>query len=223
EYDAVFLGIGLGETTSIHLKGEELENCVGAVEFISDLRINKHNVKVGRKVIVLGGGNTAMDAASESARMGAEEVILAYRRSKNEMGAYEFEYDLAKSVGVEGMFNVSPLEIIGNGKVQGVKFIQTKINEDSLENIPGSEFIEVCDMVIKATGQSKQINVLKNISGLRVDDKGKIIADPKTYQTHNPKYFAAGDAYNGGVEVVNAVAEAKSAARGIHLYLESKS
>ncbi|MEP7145531.1 MAG: FAD-dependent oxidoreductase [bacterium] len=221
EYDAIFLGIGLGETTSINIQGEELENCIGAVEFISDLRINKHRVNIGKKVIVLGGGNTAMDAASESARMGAREVILAYRRSRNEMGAYDFEYELAKSVGVEGMFNVSPLEITGNGKVQGVKFIQTKINDGKLENISGSEFTEECDMVIKATGQSKQIDMLKNISGLKLDDKGKIIADSKTYQTDNPKYFAAGDAYNGGVEVVNAVAESKSAARGIHLYLES--
>ncbi|MEO8666193.1 MAG: FAD-dependent oxidoreductase [Ignavibacteria bacterium] len=222
EYDAVFLGIGLGETTSLNIKGEELENCIGAVEFISDLRINKYKVKVGKKVIVLGGGNTAMDAASESSRLGAYEVILAYRRSKDEMGAYDFEYDLAKSVGVEGRFNISPLEIVGNGKVQGVKFIQTKVTGGKLENIPGSEFTEECDMVIKATGQSKQVNILKNISGLKLDEKGRIIADPQNFQTGNPKYFAGGDAYNGGVEVVNAVAEAKSAARGIHKFLDNR-
>ncbi|HMQ70846.1 MAG TPA: FAD-dependent oxidoreductase, partial [Ignavibacteria bacterium] len=169
KYDAVFLGIGLGNTSSISIDGEDLENCVGAAEFIAKLRIEKHKAKVGKKVIVLGGGNTAMDAASESARMGAEKVILAYRRSPKEMGAYIFEFDLAKSVGVDGLFNVSPVEIMGNGKVTGVKFVRTKRVNDKIENIPGSEFMEECDMVIKATGQIKQTEVLKNIPGIRYD------------------------------------------------------
>lgn len=219
EYDAIFLGIGLGETSAIKIKGEELTNCIGAVEFISDLRINQHKTKVGRKVIVLGGGNTAMDAASESARMGAEKVILSFRRSVNNLRAYYFEYELAKSVGVEAMFNVSPVEITGNGKVDGVTFLRTKVINGKMENIPGSEFTEDCDMVIKATGQIKQVNVLKLIPDLKTDEQGRVIADPKTFQTGNPKYFAAGDVYNGGVEVVNAVAEAKIAAGGINNYL----
>ena len=109
-----------------NFKGEEQENCFGAVEFVEQLRRDKHSVRVPKRVIVLGGGNTAMDAASESARMGAEKVVLAYRRGKGEMGAYDFEYDLAKGTGVEGWFNVSPLEILGNGKVSGVRFIRTK-------------------------------------------------------------------------------------------------
>ena len=221
KYDAIFLGIGLGETSSIKIKGEELENCIGAVEFISELRINQHNTKIGKKVVVLGGGNTAMDAASESARLGAEKVILSFRRSVHNLRAYDFEYDLAKSAGVEGMFNVSPVEITGNGKVEGVKFIKTKVVNGKMENIPGSEFIEYCDMVIKATGQTKQINILKNINGLKTDEQGRVIADKITFQSGNPKYFAAGDVYNGGVEVVNAVAEAKLAAVGIDKWLSS--
>jgi glutamate synthase (NADPH/NADH) small chain len=219
-YDAVLLGIGLGETSDLNIKGEELKNCVGAVEFISELRIKQYKTKVGRKVIVLGGGNTAMDAASESARMGAEHVILAYRRSREEMKAYGFEYDLAKSVGVEAMFNVTPVEITGNGKVEGVKFVKTKNINGKPENT-GEEFIEGCDMVIKATGQSKQVNVLKNIPGVSVDDKGRVVTDPETFQTGNPKYFAAGDCHNGGVEIVNAVAEAQQAAVGIDSWLIS--
>jgi len=221
KYDAIFLGIGLGETSSIRIKGEELANCLGAVEFISELRINQHKTKIGKKVIVLGGGNTAMDAASESARLGAEKVILSFRRSVSNLRAYYFEYELAKSVGVHGMFNVSPVEITGNGKVEGVKFARTKVINGKLENIPGSEFIESCDMVIKATGQTKQVGILKNISGLKTDELGRVIADAKTFQTDNPKYFAAGDVYNGGVEVVNAVAEAILAAKGIDNWLNS--
>jgi dihydropyrimidine dehydrogenase (NAD+) subunit PreT len=202
-YNAVFIGIGLGKTSDIKIKGEELENVFGATEFIEKLRSAHHKISVPKKVIVLGGGNTAMDAASETARMGAQ-VILAYRRSKEEMPAYDFEYDLAKSVGVLGMFNVSPVEIMGNGKVSGIK----------LKSKDGTESIIDCDWVIKATGQSKQTEFLKLIDGLNFDEKGKISVG-KNFQTSNKKYFAAGDAVSGGQEVVNAVADGKKAANGI--------
>jgi len=219
DYHAIFLGIGLGATRSLNIKGEDLDNCFGAVEFIEKLRIKQHKTKVGQKVIVLGGGNTAMDASSESARLGAEEVILAYRRSKDAKGAYPFEYDLAKQVGVKGLFNVSPVRIMAKqGKVAGVKFIRTKSVRGKLTEIEGSEFVEACDMVIKATGQSKQVAFLEQIDGLEVDAKGRIIAN-ESFQTTNPKYFAAGDSVNGGAEVVNAVAEAKVAAQGIHQFI----
>jgi dihydropyrimidine dehydrogenase (NAD+) subunit PreT len=219
KYDAIFLGIGLGKTNDLGLAGEDKINCTGAVEFIAELRQHHHEVAVGRKVIVLGGGNTAMDAASESARLGADNVLLAYRRGKEEMGAYEFEYDLAKGVGVKGLFNVAPVEIMGNGYVSGVKFIRTETKDGKVLEVAGSEFIEPCDMVIKATGQAKQTEFLGLISNLKVDSKGRIVADAHTGQTTNPKYFASGDAWNGGAEVVNAAAEAKMTARGIHAYL----
>ncbi|WP_426060090.1 FAD-dependent oxidoreductase [Hymenobacter sp. B1770] len=219
KYDAIFLGIGLGRTNELGLPGEDKINCTGAVEFIAELRQHHHEVAVGRKVIVLGGGNTAMDAASESARLGAEQVVLAYRRGMDEMGAYDFEYDLAKGVGVKGLFNVAPVEIVGNGYVAGVRFVRTETTDGKVQEIPGSDFVEPCDMVIKATGQAKQTEFLKLIPGLKLDSKGRIVADAHTGQTSNPKYFASGDAWNGGAEVVNAAAEAKLTARGIHAYL----
>jgi dihydropyrimidine dehydrogenase (NAD+) subunit PreT len=219
KYDAIFLGIGLGKTNELGLTGEDKINCTGAVEFIAELRQHHHEVAVGRKVIVLGGGNTAMDAASESSRLGAENVILAYRRGKEEMGAYEFEYDLAKGAGVKGLFNVAPVEIMGNGYVSGVKFIRTETRDGKVLEVAGSEFVEPCDMVIKATGQAKQTGFLELIPGLKTDSKGRIIANAHTGQTTNSKYFASGDAWNGGAEVVNAAAEAKMTARGIHAYL----
>ncbi len=219
KYDAIVIGFGLGKTSMINIPGEDKENCFGAVEFVEKLRMNHHKTSVPKNVIVLGGGNTAMDAASESARMGAEKVILAYRRSKEDMGAYDFEYDLAKGVGVKGMFSVSPLEITGNGKVTGVKFIRTKMVNGKLENIAGSEFTETCDWVIKATGQSKQVEILKLMNGVSIDSKGRIEVNAETFQTNNPKYFAAGDAVSGGQEVVNAAAEGRKAARGISKYL----
>lgn len=217
--DAVFIGIGLGSTTEIRVPGEELKNCVGAVEFIEELRMEHHKRDVGNKVIVLGGGNTAMDAASESARMGAEKVLLCYRRSKEEMRAYEFEYDLAKSVGAKGMFNVSPIEIVGKKKVEGVRFVKSHTVNGKVETIPGTEFVEECDMVIKATGQSKLKELLEPIEGIALDAAGRILVDPISGQTGNPRYFAGGDAVNGGKEVVNAAAEGKIAARGIQQVL----
>ena len=221
EYDAVFLGIGLGNTTEIGIPGENLKNCIGAVEFIQNLKMNQHQTKVGKKVIVLGGGNTAMDAASECSRMGAERVILCYRRSINEMRAYWFEYDLAKSVGSSGVFRIVPLEIVGENKVEGIKFAKSETVSGKVKVIAESEFIEPCDMVIKATGQAKFQNFLSKIDNLKLDDKGRIIINSDNGQTTNPKYFAGGDAVNGGKEVVNAAADGKIAAKGIQEYLFS--
>ncbi|NNC94055.1 MAG: NAD(P)-dependent oxidoreductase [Chitinophagales bacterium] len=220
-YNAIFIGIGLGSTRKINIKNENLKGCFGATEFIEKLRVNEYaEDSLGKRVIVLGGGNTAMDAASESARMGAEEVTIAYRNSKDSMRAYDFEYELAKEVGVKGVFNCNPIEIIGSEKVEGVRFVKTKSEGGSLEAIEGSEFIITCDTVIFATGQSKQKEFLDQIDKLELDKRGRIVVN-ENFQTGNPKYFAAGDAVNGGAEVVNAAAEGKKAAVGIVRFLES--
>jgi glutamate synthase (NADPH/NADH) small chain len=219
EYDAIFLGVGIGATAQIGLPGEDKVNVVGAVEFIEELRMKHHQLTVPNRVVVIGGGNTAMDAASQSARMGAESVVLAYRRSKEDMGAYGFEYKLAISAGVESVFNAQPIEIVGNGEATGVKFIRTQNIEGRLENIKGSEFIVDAEMVIKATGQAKQKHFLELIDGLELDNRKKIVVNEQTFQCTNPKYFAGGDAVNGGAEVVNAAFEGKMAAQGIEKWL----
>lgn len=225
DYDAIFIGIGLGGTSTLGIPGEDKKGVMGALEFVEELRNKHHATSVGTRVIVLGGGNTAMDAASESCRMGAESVIIAYRRGPEEMGAYSFEFDLAKKSGSKALFNVTPLEVMGNGAVTGVKFIRNKTAYGKIEAIPGSEFVEPCDMVLLGTGQGKQVALLEQISGVKLDQKGRILDNRgrivvnEHYQTSNPKYFAAGDAVNGGVEVVNAAAEAKKAAHGIDAYL----
>ncbi|MCH2046168.1 MAG: FAD-dependent oxidoreductase [Saprospiraceae bacterium] len=220
DYDAVFLGIGLGRTRSLGLDGENLENCVGATEFIEKFKLNPLGTFIGSRVVVIGGGNTAMDAASETARMGAEQVYLAYRRSKDSMGAYEFEYDLAKGVGVQGIFSASPVAILGKEQVEGLRFIRTEVKNGKLVNIEGSEFDIACDMVVKATGQEKQAIFVKNFGAIDTDAKGRIIVNDQ-FQTTDPRVFAAGDAVNGGAEVVNAAGEAKKAAKGIHKWLSN--
>lgn len=219
KYDAIFLGVGIGPTRNLNLKGEDKEMVHGAVEIIEELKMKKHDFKIPKSVVVLGGGNTAMDAASESARMGAENVVLAYRGSKADMGAYSFEYALALGAGVNGMFNVSPVEILGNDTVTGIKLIRTELRDGKLQNIEGSEFEIPCDMVIKATGQAKQKGLLELIDNLEFDHKTRVVVNCENNQTKNPKYFAGGDLINGGAEVVNGAYDGKLAARGIHEWL----
>lgn len=206
DFSRIFLGIGLGATNMVLAEAKGMEGCIGATEFIEKLKLNPFQTFVGQKVVVIGGGNTAMDAASESARMGAKEVTLVYRKAKEEMPAYEFEYDLAKGVGVKGIFGYSPNTIVGDQTVRAIRFTNTQNPSDVLEIN--------CDMLIFATGQTKQTGFLSLIDGLQVDKQGRIVLN-ENYQTSNPRYFAGGDAANGGAEVVNAVAEAKKAAKAI--------
>jgi dihydropyrimidine dehydrogenase (NAD+) subunit PreT len=218
EYDAIFIGVGLGKTRNLELEGEEKENVIGAVEFVEELRMKHHKLAVPKKVVVLGGGNTAMDAASEAARMGAKKTVLAYRNSKEKMGAYGFEYDLAISAGVDSLFNVTPIAITGNGKVEGVKFAKTEMVDGKLKTNMNNTFIVRCDMVIKATGQAKKGHLYGLIDNLEIDPKTRIKTNDE-FQTSNPMYFAGGDAINGGAEVVNAAYDGKMAAQGIHNWL----
>jgi dihydropyrimidine dehydrogenase (NAD+) subunit PreT len=221
KYDAIFIGVGLGKTRDLGLQGEDKENVIGAVEFVEELRMKHHKLNVPKKVVVLGGGNTAMDAASEAARMGARKTVLAYRNSKEKMGAYGFEYDLAISAGVDSLFNVTPLAILGNGKVDGVRFAKTEMVEGKLQTNINNTFIVRCDMVIKATGQAKQGHLYDLIDDLDIDEKTRIKTNDE-FQTSNEMYFAGGDAINGGAEVVNAAYDGKMAAQGIHNWLTKK-
>ncbi|MCH7525691.1 MAG: FAD-dependent oxidoreductase, partial [Bacteroidetes bacterium] len=219
DYDAIFLGVGLGKTRELRLEGEDKEGVIGAVEFIEELRMKHHKLVVPKRVVVIGGGNTAMDAASESARMGARKTVLAYRNSKDNMGAYGFEYDLAISAGVDSLFNVTPIAIVGNGKVEGVKFAKTELIDGKLKTNMNNTFIVRCDLVIKATGQAKQGHLYTLIDNLDTGNNAIIKVNEETFQTSNPKYFAGGDAINGGSEVVNAAYDGKMAAQGIHSWL----
>ncbi len=219
DYNAIFLGVGLGKTATLNMEGEDKENVIGAVEFIEELRLKHHQIKIPNKVVVIGGGNTAMDAASESARMGARKTVLAYRKSKDDMGAYDFEYDLAIGAGVDSLFNVTPIAIVGNKKVEGVKFAKTEMIDGKLHTKKNNVFIVKCDMVIKATGQAKQGSLYELIDDLEIDHKTRIKVNETTFQTSNPKYFAGGDAINGGAEVVNAAYDGKMAAQGMHQWL----
>src|SRR5438132_3028091 len=135
------------------------------------------------------------------------------------MSAYEFEQELAKADRVEFLFQAAPVEILSNGTghVTGLKLARTASTNGSLQILAGTEWVEPFDMVIKAIGEQKQVNVLKQLfPALELDKRGVVVHNRETGQTNLPKVFTGGDCANGGREVVNAVAEGKKAARGIH-------
>jgi dihydropyrimidine dehydrogenase (NAD+) subunit PreT len=224
EFDAIFIGIGLGEGQALGIPGEDLQGVDDALDFIEEIHSQPlHKVAVGNSVIVIGCGNTAIDAVTQAKRLGAQKGLVAYRRSEAEMSAYHFEYELAQRDGATFYFNVLPIELLGDeaGQVCAVKFVRTETSKNGrLTLIPGSEFIEPADMVLKAVGQSKQSTwLIQNFPALRLDKRGVVEHNPGTGQTSVPHLFAGGDCANGGREVVNAVGEGKKAAHGIHSFL----
>lgn len=222
DYDALFIGVGLGAATRLRIPGEDLPEVVDALEFIAQLHTNPlDQIPVGRRVAVIGAGNTAIDAVTQSKRLGAERAFIVYRRTENHMSAYDFEYEHAKNDGAEFIFNAAPIEVIAaNGHVSGLKLVRTRLLGEHLEVIPDSEWVEPCDLVLKAVGQEKQSALLKTLfPALAVDARGVIAHDALTGQTNVAHIFTGGDCGNGGREVVNAVGEGKKAAHGIHAFL----
>jgi len=225
KHNAVFIGIGLGESTELKIPGEDLKGVVNAIDFIEEVKKEKWPlVNIGKSVAVIGAGNTSIDAATESVRLGADKVMILYRRSEEEMSAYDFEFDLAKKDGVTFHFLTSPKKIIGKNSVEGIECVKMtlsnleKVKRRTPVEIPNSNYVIPVDMVIKAIGQGAKTKFLNSISGLKMDE-GKVIVNPENYQTGNEKVFAGGDCINGGKEVVNAAYDGKKAAHGIHEYL----
>jgi glutamate synthase (NADPH/NADH) small chain len=228
KHDALFIGVGLGESGMLNIPGEELKGVKGALAFIEDLRREKWNeVDVGNRVAVIGAGNTSIDAATEAKRLGAEEVRIVYRRSQAEMPANNFEYELAKNDGIIFNFLTAPVEIIGKGKVEGIKCTKMKLGKEDESRrrrpvpIKNTEFIIPVDMVIYALGQEAKTTFLESVPDLKINN-GRVQVDEETFQTSNPKVFTGGDCINGGMETVNAAYDGKQAALGIDKYLNSK-
>ena len=221
DFDAIFIGLGLGGGTRLGIPGEHLPEVVDAIDFIEQIHsLPLHQVPVGNRVAVIGCGNTAIDAVTQARRLGAQTAAIIYRRGEDYMSAYDFEYELAKNDGAQFRFHAAPLEVIAgaHGHVAGLRLAQTRIDAlGKVELVPGTETTEPFDMIIKAVGQEKQAGPLKALfPKLELDKRGAVKYDFATGRTNLPHVFAGGDCANGGREVVNAVAEGKRAARGIH-------
>jgi dihydropyrimidine dehydrogenase (NAD+) subunit PreT len=221
-YDAVFLGIGVGIARSLGIPGEELDGVVDAIGFIYDIRDKGYAaVPVGDKVAVIGMGMTAIDAATQSKRLGAKEVTMIYRRTKDEMPCTEYEFNLAMLDGCDVIWLAAPKEITGNGKVEKLVCSKMTLGEPDASGRrspvdTGETFTLDVDMVIKAAGQVP-FEQLVNASGM-MNEKGKIVIN-ENFATNIKGVFAGGDAVNGGKEVVDAVEDGKKGAKAILKYL----
>jgi dihydropyrimidine dehydrogenase (NAD+) subunit PreT len=212
-HDAVFLAVGLGLTNKLNVFDENLPGVIDALDFIERIKTRDwKSVPLGRTIAVVGAGNTAIDAVTQAKRLGAEKVIMVYRRTRNDISAYDYEYELAKKDGVEFVWQAAPIGILQNEN-GAVSALQCEKTDESLQifNIP-------CDMIIKAIGQQKQRSFFETIANVETDEKGRVVVSD-TMQTSNPKIFAGGDCVNGGAEAVDAAQMGKFAAQGIHFAL----
>ncbi|MCE8511351.1 NAD(P)-dependent oxidoreductase [Ruegeria pomeroyi] len=217
DYDAVFLSIGLAGVNALRAAGEDKDGVRDAVDFIAELRQagDLSALPVGRNVVVIGGGMTAIDAAVQSKLLGAENVTVAYRRSRAEMGASGFEQDLAASKGVRLMFNVMPVAVHGNGAAVEIELEYTTSAGGSVTGT-GETIRLAADQVFKAIGQTLQ----GAPEGLELD--GRKIKVDGSGRTSVPGVWAGGDCASGGEDLtVTAVAEGRDAAMDIHAQLSA--
>lgn len=216
EFDAVFLGVGLGAMHRLNLPGGDNPSVMDALEFIAAYKTG-FPITTAHNVAVIGAGNTAIDAAVAAKRLGAGEVKIIYRRDVNSISAFKFELQHAKQEGIDFSWHTLPraVEADTNGKLTGLTCVHTSL--DSGGHLTATEdepFTIPCDLVIPAIGQSPLIEFLSKLRQVNTEG-GRIIIDRVTGATSNPKYFAGGDCVNGGREVVDAVADGKRAAVGI--------
>lgn len=213
-HDAVFVGVGLGEDKLLGTPGEQLDNVVGAVDWIAQMKLGTVDLTGVRAAAVIGGGNTAMDCVRELCGLGVETVTLVYRGDEDAMSGYAHEWDWAKQEGARALWRALPLAYEGEGKVKAVRCARL----DQHKKPTGEEVVLEADFVLLAVGQAKlgdevaaaveQAN--SNWGTLEVDAHGAL---------GRPGWFAGGDAANGAKEVVNAAAEGKLAAQSIDAYL----
>ncbi len=216
DFDAIFLGVGLGPTSRMGIPGEELKGVYEALHFIEYIKNHDFDsIPAGETTVCIGAGNTAVDVVTQAKRIGTKRVVMSYRRGRAEMPAYDYEYDLAAGDEVNFEWNTMPIAILGDDRVTGIRLQRTEVAGGKVTPIEGSEFEIPCDRIVKAIGQPKQVELLSKSAGIKLDGKGRIEVDEATLQTSNPKVFAGGDAVNGGAEIVNASAHGKRAALGI--------
>ncbi|MHC0035592.1 NAD(P)-dependent oxidoreductase [Pseudoneobacillus sp. C159] len=228
DFDFVILAVGMSAVPNLNIEGEELAGVYDAIEFVKATKTNQLTTDfAGKRVVVIGAGNTAIDGATCSVRLGAENVKILYRRTEEEMSAYDFEYEFAKQDGVEFRWLTAPKRIIGDasGRVIGIECIKMKLGELGPDGrarpmpIENSEYILPVDAVIKAIGQTRHLDLIESL--YLGHDHGVVQVDKETFQTSNPKIFACGDVIfggkgNGEAMVVTAAQQGKLVAHSLH-------
>ena len=218
-FGAVFLGVGLGMTNALGIPGEE--HILDGLEYIEQSKIDTNKLKVGKNVLVIGAGNTAIDCATIAKRLGAEQVTMVYRRTENEMTAYPHEYDFIKREGVRFSFLTQPVRVnVANNRVQSLACERMSLGSPdgsgrpSPQRVPGSEFLLPADQVVKATGQEKP----SLVTLLNLKTKKGFVQVNDNFETSLPGVYAGGDCVRatGAASTVMAVQDGKLAARAIH-------
>lgn len=231
EYDAVFLGLGAHSSTKMGVENEDASHVVAGIDFLKKLALgNKIDFKKEkiRKVAVIGGGNTAIDAARTSLRLGADEVMLVYRRSEKEMPANPLEIEEARREGVKFQFLTAPTSVIActPDRSGAISCQRMELGEPDASGrrrpvpVKGSDFHIEADLIIACIGQSPDLAGLGPAHGLGVTKWTTIETDPETGATSDPKVFSAGDCVTGAATVVEAIGGARKAAEGIDYYLK---
>lgn len=221
EFDALFIGLGLGPDSHLGLGSDGLSGIVGGVEVIENWKTGGAAMVEGvQNAVVIGGGNTSLDVVRELLVLGIPNVTLTYRRGEGSMPGYEHEWKYARVEGAEGSWNTQPIAFDeANGALTGVRCRKTEKDPNDasgrrLREVADSEFTIPAELVVVAVGQGKLGDLLGGLPGVELDwGKLKVDADGRT---SNPRIFGGGDVANGGKEVVNAAAEGKRAANAIH-------
>jgi len=236
DYDAVFIGVGAGLPNFLNVPGENLMGVYSANEFLIRVNLMKaydfpsHDtpIKIGKHVAVVGAGNVAMDSARSALRLGAEKVIIIYRRSRAEMPARAEEVHHAEEEGIEFKLLTNPVEILGkNGRVLGIKCVRMELGEPDESGrrrpkpVAGSEFVVDVDEVIVAIGQSPNPLLAQATPELKVDKHGCIVVDDKQ-MTSIPGVFSGGDITTGADTVISAMGAGKKAAKEIEKFLKHR-
>ena len=228
-YAATFIAIGAHVERKLRIPGEDLPGVSGGVEFLRQVNLGKPTAP-GRHVLVIGGGNSALDAARTALRSGADEVTIVYRRTRAEMPADEREVEDAEREGIKLMLLVAPKSFKAgpDGRVAGLQCLKMKLGapdssgRPAPEPIPGSEFVLPCDAVIATIGQSPDLGALGERLGLETTKWGTLAADPLTLETGLPGVFAGGDCVTGPDVVINAKLAGKKAATSIDRVLNGE-
>jgi dihydropyrimidine dehydrogenase (NAD+) subunit PreT len=226
-YDAVILAIGMSKVPMLGIEGEDAEGVYDAIDFVENTKTPPLDHQfIGKKIVIIGAGNTAIDAATCSVRLGAGDVKMVYRRTEAEMTAYEFEYEFAKQDGVEFRWLTQPTKIVTDehGKVKALQCVRMELGEPDESGrrrpveVPNSEFTMEVDAVIKAIGQSRYVSLIEEL-GLE-HNRGIVKINQETHETSNPKVYAAGDVIfgdgQGDAMVVTAAQQGKLTAHAIH-------
>ena len=230
KYKAVFIATGAHQSRKLHLSHEDANGVIEAMEFLKDVNLNK-KVEIGKRVGIIGGGNSAVDAARVAVRIkNCQKVLVIYRRTREEMPAFKEEVEAMVAEGIEVQFLTAPLRIISqNGKVTGVECIKMELGEVDESGrrsplpIKGSENIIPLDTLIVAVGEDPDTSFLGNGDGLKISKRGTIIVSPETLATNIPGVFAGGDVVSGPNTVIEAMSAGKIAAEMIDRYIRGES